>query len=168
MSRGPAPHPRVGPLAVRLGRAELELAPVAAIRPAPIVAVAHHDVWAVRELSDLLQRQGMRVMLLSSAINALQLVATSRCDVLLLGDGLSSPSAPELCRLLREKLDGQRPWFVDIGRASRTPEERALFDARAGAADDLSVVVATAVRARRAALRPRETSRRRAARQEAR
>lgn len=123
------------------------------IRPAPIVAVAHRDVWQVRELSDLLQKSGMRVMLLSSSSNALQLVSTSRCDVLMIGDGLATPTGPELCRLLRDKLGERRPWFVHVGERLSRADDRAAFDVHAGRSDpDLPSIVASAVRTRRAAV----------------
>jgi CheY-like chemotaxis protein len=139
------------------------------IRPTAIVVIAHRNVAEIRDLSELLQKSGLRVMMLSSSENALQLVASSRCDVLVIGEGLTAPSGAELCRTLREKLGPRRPWFVKVGddaerslgarpRDDRraTPEKAAFdgstFDVHAPSIAELASTVVGAVHARRASI----------------
>lgn len=75
------------------------------------IAVVDEDVWRVRHLSEVLQKSGFRVLLLTSPNNALQLVDT-RCDVVLIAQGLKTLSASELGQALREKHGEKRPWLL--------------------------------------------------------
>ncbi len=122
--------------------------------PTAIVAVVDTNVWRVRRLSELLQENGIRVLLLGSSGNALQLLSSARSDVVIVGDGLDQPSAPELCDALRAKLEGDRPFFVRLTTGEVSPTLRAKFDALVTepvADATLIATLVTTIRARRAA-----------------
>lgn len=114
------------------------------------IAVVDEDVWRVRHLSELLQKSGFRVLLLTSSTNAVQLV-DPRCDVVLVAENLRGLSEIELGRALREKHGDKRPWLVLLG--DHAGEPRADFDvvlARPVEDDMLVAALVEAVVARRA------------------
>ena len=114
------------------------------------VAVVDEDVWRVRHLSELLQKNGFRVLLLTSPNNALQLVDT-RCDVVLIAESLKALPADELGQALREKHGEKRPWLLLLdsdGLAAR--ESFDVTVARATEDDALVPLLIEAGEARRA------------------
>src|SRR5690606_22420942 len=113
-------------------------------------AVVDEDVWRVRALSEVLQKQGFRVLLLTSPNNAVQLVDT-RCDVVLIAQTLKALPAAELARSLREKHGEKRPWLVLLGDDALTAG--ATFDVLAPReidGDALLPMLLEAIEARRA------------------
>lgn len=87
---------------------------ISAIPRVATVAVVDENVWRVRHLSEVLQTEGHRVVLLTSSTNALALLSDGRCDVVLVVEALQGLSGSALCAALREKLGPKRPWFVLI------------------------------------------------------
>ena len=114
------------------------------------IAVVDEDVWRVRHLSELLQKSGFRVLLLTSPNNAVQLV-DARCDVVLVAQTLKGLPPAELAQALREKHGEKRPWLVMIGDDG--PDPHAGFDRavpRAIEDDALVPMLIETVEARRA------------------
>lgn len=94
------------------------------------IAVVDEKVWRVRHLSEVLQAKGHRVLLLTSASNALNLLSDGKCDVVLTVENMVGLSGSALCTSLRERLGARRPWLVllmaeDVAISSAT---RAIFD----------------------------------------
>lgn len=94
------------------------------------IAVIDEKVWRVRHLSEVLQRQGHKVLLLSAMHNALALLTDSRCDVVLTVEALGTTTGSALVEQVREKLGDRRPWFVLLSEEGVRPSAavRAHYD----------------------------------------
>ena len=123
------------------------------VTKAATIAVVDENVWRVRHLSEVLQTQGHRVVLLTSSANALTLLSDGRCDVVLAVEALQGLTGSALCGALREKLGAKRPWFVLLSDAAPDASIAAAFDVciqRPITDEGLMAVTSDAITARRA------------------
>lgn len=97
---------------------------------APLVAIIDEDVWLLRQLSEDLQRLGVRVLGWNSPTFAAPILTRERCDAIVTEGPMKARSGLDLCTEVIEKLEGERPVMVLLTESSRafTKKERALFD----------------------------------------
>jgi len=133
---------------------------MSAIKPtakSATIAVIDPEVWRVRHLSEVLQSQGHKVLLLSATHNALALLTDARCDVVLTVEALGSTTGSAIAAQLREKLGARCPWLVLLAEPGAQPpaDVREPFDQcveRPIADERVLEVVSEGIAARRAAI----------------
>lgn len=122
---------------------------------APLVALIDEDVWLVRQLSEDLQKLGYRVLGWTSPTFAAELLATTKCDVIVTEGAMSTLKGSELIAQANEKYGADRPGYVLHSSAPKklSRKERGLFDvtvAKPCSPEDLVVAIKTAMEASRA------------------
>ncbi|MDQ3032178.1 MAG: hypothetical protein M3Y87_07170 [Myxococcota bacterium] len=123
---------------------------------APLVALIDEDVWLVRQLSEDLQKLGYRVLGWTSPTFAAELLATTKCDVIVTEGVMSTLKGSELIAQANEKYGADRPGYVLHSTSPKklSRKDRALFDvtvAKPCSPEDLVVAIKSAMEASRSA-----------------